>query len=445
MWLLVVLGLKGIWAEYGADVGSSRGNRRRGIRTRNSARGLRGLLAALSVLAVTLSGVPAAADPKDDARKAVRTVDRAEAVLEDATVQARAAAQRLEIATAALPAAQQKVAAARGVVAAARAQANTARRKADAARTAYQKIKGRFAKAQDQVESARDRVDEIASASYMGGDIAAINVLVGATGPQDAMDRLGLVDQVMRKQQKTVDVVVAARRDVRTEQDRAGLAERAAEAAEQDAKDKFQVARRAEDAAEDAQAAVAALAASRRQAMVVANTQRAIVLAKYRDAQADEQRVVAALQAWETRNGGGGSYAGSYHGGTLLMPVHGWKSSDFGTRYDPYYRVWQLHAGTDIAAGDGAPIRVAADGRVIRAGYAGGYGNYTCVSHGNRLSTCYGHQSEIDVYVGQHVRRGQVIGKVGTTGASTGSHLHFETRVNGVPKNPLKYLPSCLC
>jgi murein DD-endopeptidase MepM/ murein hydrolase activator NlpD len=168
------------------------------------------------------------------------------------------------------------------------------------------------------------------------------------------------------------------------------------------------------------------------------------VLAEYRAARAEEQRVVAALQAWEDKQGGGG-YRGTYRGGRLLMPVHGWKTSDFGTRYDPYYRVWQLHAGVDLAAAGGDPIRAAEDGRVIRAGWNGGYGNYTCISHGNRFSTCYGHQSKIGVHVGEHVRRGEIIGRVGTTGASTGYHLHFETRINGVPKNPLKYLPSCLC
>jgi murein DD-endopeptidase MepM/ murein hydrolase activator NlpD len=400
------------------------------------------LLVVCTTILGLLGPAPAAADPGDDAKRAGRAVDRAEAVLEAATVLARNSARRLEAATAALPAARQRVAAARGIVAAARVQANSARRRAAAARAAYEKIAGRFEKAQDQVTTARARVDEIASVSYMGGNIAVINVLAASTGPRDAMDRIGLVDHLMQKQQDSVDQVVAARRSARTEQDRAGLAERAAESAEQDAVEKLNAAAEAENAAEDAQAAVVALADSRRRALAVANSQRAAVLARYRAAQAEEDRVVAALQAWEVRQGGS---SGTYRGGRLLMPVHGWKSSDFGNRFDPYYRVWQLHAGMDIAAGGGSPIRAAADGRVIRAGWNGGYGQYTCISHGDRFSTCYGHQSQIGVYVGEHVRRGEVIGRVGTTGASTGNHLHFETRINGVPKNPLKYLPSCLC
>ena len=401
------------------------------------------LLVVCTTVLTLLGPVPAAADPGDDAKRASRAVDHAEAVLEDATALARTAARRLEVATAALPAAQAKVATARGVVAAARVQAYSARRKAKTARATYENTVGRFKKAQDQVAGARARVDEIASVSYMGGNIAVINVLAGA-GPRDLIDRMGLVDQVMQKQQESVDEVVAARRAARTQQDRAGLTKRAAEAAERDAVEKLNAARTAENAAEDAQLAVIRLANTRSLALRLANSQRAAVLAKYRAARAEEERVVAALQAWEAKQGGGG-YSGSYRGGRLLMPVHGWKSSDFGTRYDPYYRVWQLHAGVDIAAAGGSPIHAAEDGRVIRAGWNGGYGNYTCISHGNRFSTCYGHQSKIEVYVGEHVRRGQTIGRVGTTGASTGNHLHFETRINGVPTNPLKYLPSCLC
>ena len=396
-------------------------------------------------LALAAPGAASADPTADDAKKASRAVDRAEAILEDATVTARNAARRLEAATAAMPAAQDKVAKTRGVVAAASMQAATARRKADPARAAYQKTATDFQQAQDRVEAAHDRVDEIAAVSYMGGNFATVNVLVGARGPQDAMDRLGLIDQVMRSQQQDVDELMGARRQARIEQDRAGLAKRAAEDAEREATDKLNAARDALAAAQRARAAVIELAQSRKDALHVARSQRAAVLAKYEQAKAEEARIQDALRGWSHKNGGGGSYAG----GTLLMPVHGWKTSDFGSRYDPYYHVWQLHAGTDIAAPGGTPIHAAASGRVIQAGWNGGYGNYTCISHGRKqgrnFSTCYGHQSKILVHDGEYVRRGEVIGRVGTTGASTGYHLHFETRFDGVPKNPLNLLPRCLC
>jgi murein DD-endopeptidase MepM/ murein hydrolase activator NlpD len=131
-------------------------------------------------------------------------------------------------------------------------------------------------------------------------------------------------------------------------------------------------------------------------------------------------------------------------GGRLLRPVDGPLTSPFGTRYDPYYHVWQLHAGLDLAAPAGTPIRAAAVGSVVRAGWFGGYGNYTCLAHGvvdgQRLMTCYGHQSQLLVRPGQRVSAGQVIGRVGTTGASTGPHLHFEVRLGGRPVDPRPWL-----
>lgn len=130
--------------------------------------------------------------------------------------------------------------------------------------------------------------------------------------------------------------------------------------------------------------------------------------------------------------------------GRLRHPLSGRLTSRFGTRFDPYYKVWQLHAGVDLAAPTGTPILAAADGRVSRAGWYGGYGRYTCIDHGRadgqRLSTCYAHQSRLLVAPGQRVRAGEVIGLVGSTGASTGPHLHFEVRLGGRPVDPLPWI-----
>jgi murein DD-endopeptidase MepM/ murein hydrolase activator NlpD len=136
--------------------------------------------------------------------------------------------------------------------------------------------------------------------------------------------------------------------------------------------------------------------------------------------------------------------ATTYGGGRLRRPVPGRITSSFGNRFDPYYHVWQLHAGLDLGAPSGTPILAAASGRVTRAGWSGGYGNYTCIDHGQfngqRLSTCYGHQSAILVRPGQQVSAGQVIGRVGATGAATGPHLHFEVRLGGRPVDPVPWI-----
>ena len=120
--------------------------------------------------------------------------------------------------------------------------------------------------------------------------------------------------------------------------------------------------------------------------------------------------------------------------GNLIWPVNGTFTSPFG------YRWGRLHAGIDIAVPEGTPLRAAAAGSVVIAGWTGGYGNYTCIQHGGSMSTCYGHQSRIATSVGARVSQGQVIGYSGNTGNSTGPHLHFEVRINGVPQNPMGYL-----
>ena len=108
--------------------------------------------------------------------------------------------------------------------------------------------------------------------------------------------------------------------------------------------------------------------------------------------------------------------------------------SGFGMRWG------RLHAGIDIAVGSGTAIRAADSGNVVLMGWVGGYGNYTCVQHTSSLSSCYAHQSSFATSNGASVSRGQVIGYIGCTGHCFGDHLHFETRINGSPVDPMGYL-----
>lgn len=131
---------------------------------------------------------------------------------------------------------------------------------------------------------------------------------------------------------------------------------------------------------------------------------------------------------------GGGDHSGA--AGTFSWPVTGTITSPFGWRSNPFGGAPEFHQGLDIAAPTGTTVTAAAGGTVIMAQWYGGYGNYILIDHGGGYSTGYGHLSAIYVTTGQSVQRGQAIGAVGSTGQSTGPHLHFEVRIAGKPVDP---------
>jgi murein DD-endopeptidase MepM/ murein hydrolase activator NlpD len=115
-------------------------------------------------------------------------------------------------------------------------------------------------------------------------------------------------------------------------------------------------------------------------------------------------------------------------------------TSGFGMRMDPFLRMPAMHTGLDFRGETGEPIRATAAGTVTHTGWSGGYGKMVEIDHGNGLSTRYGHLTAIDVEVGQTVRIGQVVGRLGSTGRSTGPHLHYETRIDGEAVDPQRFL-----
>ncbi|MGC1379461.1 MAG: peptidoglycan DD-metalloendopeptidase family protein [Candidatus Baltobacteraceae bacterium] len=150
-------------------------------------------------------------------------------------------------------------------------------------------------------------------------------------------------------------------------------------------------------------------------------------LIQERERELEAQRKAAGI-AGPVENGGGS--------GTFAWPVTGTITSPFGWRSNPFGGSPEFHQGLDIAAPTGTTVTAAAGGTVIMAQWYGGYGNYILIDHGGGYSTGYGHLSAIFVANGQSVQRGQAIGAVGSTGQSTGPHLHFEVRINGKPVDP---------
>jgi murein DD-endopeptidase MepM/ murein hydrolase activator NlpD len=191
-----------------------------------------------------------------------------------------------------------------------------------------------------------------------------------------------------------------------------------------------EVARQAEEARKAAEAAEAA-----RQAEVL-RQQRAVAAAAAAAARPSNPAPAPAP------SGGGSSGGGASTGSGWVRPSAGYMSSGYGMRVNPVTGVYRMHDGIDLAPGCGSPIYAATSGTVTFAGLTGGYGNYVQISHGGGVSTAYGHivNGGIKVSRGQSVVAGQLIALVGSTGNSTGCHLHFETRVNGASTNPVPFM-----
>jgi murein DD-endopeptidase MepM/ murein hydrolase activator NlpD len=123
-----------------------------------------------------------------------------------------------------------------------------------------------------------------------------------------------------------------------------------------------------------------------------------------------------------------------------IWPVNGRLMDGFGKRSDPFSGEGEMHKGVDISAPQGTPVKAAADGIVLFAAWNGGYGRCVIIDHGNNYQTLYGHLSRIDAIEGQEIRQGEVLGQVGTSGHSTGAHLHYEVHVGSTPVNPYRFL-----
>lgn len=167
--------------------------------------------------------------------------------------------------------------------------------------------------------------------------------------------------------------------------------------------------------------------------------------------QSDRNKLEKALQELEEtskeienaikRDQGLAGAGGAMGSGKMLWPVRGRISSNFGWRYHPVLKKKKYHSGLDIAVVKGTQVLAADGGVVLVSGWRGGYGNFVAIDHGNGIATCYGHNSRLLVKVGEKVTKGQKVALSGSTGLSSGPHVHFEVRLQGTPINPMPYLP----
>jgi murein DD-endopeptidase MepM/ murein hydrolase activator NlpD len=303
--------------------------------------------------------------------------------------------------------------------------------------------KAKLLEVRNRLEEARDRLErlrsELATARrvlakrlveiYKADSPDALTVILSADGFGDLLERAEFLDRISDQDREITDRVRGLRDEAKDQAiELARLEEQEQLAAERILRERDQIAA-VESQLVGARDELASARADKRGALALVRDSRVRLEGDLAALEREQARVRAALQG--AVSSGGPIRQGS---GQLIWPVNGPVVSSFGMRWG------RLHAGIDIAVPSGTPIRAADSGRVVLMGWVGGYGNYTCVQHTGSLSTCYAHQSSFATSNGASVGQGQVIGYVGCTGHCFGDHLHFETRVNGSPADPMGYL-----
>lgn len=254
---------------------------------------------------------------------------------------------------------------------------------------------------------------------YKNGHLNYIDVIFGATDFSDFINRVEILQRIIRQD---ISLIAEVKRERETVlQKKAELDKEHAEV--------LQLKKEAEEQKE--------LIAAKKQEQQKFLDQ--MVNERSRAEQA-LQELQQTSQEIEQRLRGSGHSGSSQGTGTMAWPLHGEITSPFGYRTHPIFGTKIYHSGIDIAADTGDSIRAADSGVIESAGWLGGYGYAVIINHGNGIATLYGHNSELLVSEGQRVAKGQVISRAGSTGWSTGPHLHFEVRQDGSPVNPLNFL-----
>jgi murein DD-endopeptidase MepM/ murein hydrolase activator NlpD len=292
-----------------------------------------------------------------------------------------------------------------------------AQQAAVAAQVALGSAEARLAATERRVAELREKASAVAIRSYMNPGSLGLLEIVKARDLSEASRRQTLLSHVVSTERDVLGELRAARQDLQAEQDNLEALRDQAQERKRQAAEKL-----------------ASLQSARSEQQRLRNALD-VRIREYTaevDALAREEATIVALI--QSRQASSPAPARVSNSG-MIWPIGGPVTSGFGLRWG------RMHTGIDIGAGHGTPIRAARGGTVIMAAYNGGYGLCVIIDHGGGLTTLYAHQSRMTVGSGESVSQGEVIGYVGTTGNSTGAHLHFETRMGGSAQNPMRYLP----
>ncbi len=401
--------------------------------------GLRSLLVIglVAGLSVSLSG-PAQAENLNDARDRVRRelsqtnkqVAADKKALADAKAQLVDAQEQLITAQRALEAANAKLDQAKADDAQIAQELAEADAAAQAAQAAEQQAQARVA------EQRRVVANAVRSAYQQQTPLLGVTMVLGSDSAADLAQRMQWTDSILGNVQAQYARLSAAEAELAaTTASKQAAQAKVAERRQASAAALAKVQKLTREAA-GYQATVTALVATREKAKSAAKDELDQSQSQYEALQREEAKIAAKLAKdnYNLVNKGG-----------FIRPVNAPAGSPFGMRFHPILHYWRMHWGTDFGAACGAPIRAMANGKVVSAGWTTtGFGNYTIISYGKmkgaQLASGYAHQSKIIVKAGEYVAQGQIVGYVGTTGLSTGCHLHLQIYRNGERVNPMNYL-----
>ncbi|HEU4943413.1 MAG TPA: peptidoglycan DD-metalloendopeptidase family protein [Gaiellaceae bacterium] len=307
-------------------------------------------------------------------------------------------------------------------------------RKLEAVKALFRLQSERLEYLRGQYTVAQSRLADRLVSVYEGEDPTTLDIVLEASSFSDALDQLDYLDSIADQDRQVVKHVAGARDHMRDLKQRTGKTKARVAAITRVVQIRTEQQRAVYDQLLISRKGLAQARTAKREGLHAAHE-----AAEQYEGKAEEllktsaqlaARINAAQQSSTSYSSAGD---GTVSAAGLVWPVGGPVVSGFGWRWG------RMHEGIDIAAGYGTPIRAAASGNVIYAGWMGGYGNLIIIDHGNGLATAYAHQSSF-VVGGGAVSQGQTIGYVGCTGHCFGPHLHFEVRVNGSPVDPLGYL-----
>jgi len=428
---------------------------------------LTALVCALATVSTSAQAVPTGSDPGKDKRKVDAQVEQLKSQLDETSADLAAAYTALRSTQDKLPAARTVLEKAQNAAAVADRANTVAAQELEAAQASEKKAQDKLTSTTKKVKSSRTRVAQFAAQIYQEQGFGQLDMALSSTDPQQFADRIALVDTVMDVQSETMDRLATERASLTALEDHLSALRADSAQKKKQAQAALERAQGARDAAARAKQDLDALAAQQatqattvagklaaekqRLASMEAEQARLHAILVKRAAEerrrAEAARRAAAAAAKKHHRSGGGTSSGgavvTRSNGFLSFPVNGPTTSEFGMRFHPILHIWKLHTGRDFGVPCGTPVHAAAPGDIISAGWAGGYGNRIVIDHGLvrgiGLATTYNHLTSF-VRSGGHVSRGQLIGYSGTTGTSTGCHLHFEVLENGSFVNPRKWM-----